>query len=212
MVSAVVAPSILAYDGCDLAGGVEIIKNSGAEWIHVDAMDGHFVDNISFGPKLVSDLRRRTDLFLDVHLMLEHPDRFVERFARAGANAITIHQEAACDAEEQLRIIGRCGCLRGISSGPLVALNFELVRHVDIVLVMGVFPGSCGQKFIPEVRDKILQLRNFRDSNGLGYKISIDGGVNAEIARDLISIGADIIVSGSAFFSDPHAFRFCLHR
>jgi ribulose-phosphate 3-epimerase len=208
MVNAILAPSILAYDNSDLAGAVGIIEENGAEWIHVDVMDGHFVDNISFGPKLVSDLHKRTDLFLDIHLMLEHPDRFVKRFAQAGAGAITIHCGAACDAEQQLQIIRECGCLCGISVCPGMAFDFELVRHTDIVLVMGVPPGLCGQKFMTEARDRVLQLRNFRDSNKLRYKISIDGGVNAEIAKDLISIGADIIVSGSAFFLDPGAFRF----
>ncbi|MDR2435933.1 MAG: ribulose-phosphate 3-epimerase [Puniceicoccales bacterium] len=211
MVDAIVAPSILAYDNCDLASGVSIIEGSGAEWIHVDVMDGHFVDNISFGPKLVSDLRRRTDLFLDIHLMLEYPDRFVKRFAQAGAGAITVHHEATCDIGKQLQIIRECGCLCGISVCLGMVFDPELVRCADIVLVMGVPPGLCGQKFTAEARDRVLQLRDFRDGNGLRYKISVDGGVNAEIARDLISIGADVIVSGSAFFSDPSAFRFHSH-
>ncbi|MDR2721092.1 MAG: ribulose-phosphate 3-epimerase [Puniceicoccales bacterium] len=208
MVNAIVAPSILAYDNCNLAGGVGIIESSGAKWIHVDVMDGHFVDNISFGPKLVSDLHRHTNLFLDVHLMLEYPDRFVERFSQAGAGAITIHCEAACDVRKQLQSIRECGCLCGISVCPGMVLDFELVQCADIVLVMGVPPGLCGQKFMEEAYDKVLQLRNFRNGNGLQYKISVDGGVNAKIAKDLISIGADVIVSGSAFFSDPSAFRF----
>ncbi|MDR3273771.1 MAG: ribulose-phosphate 3-epimerase [Puniceicoccales bacterium] len=210
MVNVVLAPSILSYDSCDLVGGVKIIESSGARWIHVDVMDGHFVDNISFGPKLVSDLRKHTNLFLDVHLMLEYPNKYAKRFIQAGADAITIHQEANCDVRGQLRIIKEHGCLCGLAVNPETVPNFELVRLADIVLAMGVFPGFGGQKFMPEVCSKISLLHNFRSSNKLSYKISVDGGINADIAKDLASIGMDIIVSGSAFFSDPRTFQFCL--
>jgi len=129
---------------------------------------------------------------------------------QASANVISIHQETNCDAGHQLQIINRCSCLSGLAVSPKQKPHFELVRFTDIVLAMGVFPGFGGQKFISGVYNKILQLHNFRNTNKLGYKISVDGGINVDIAKNLISIGTDIIVSGSAFFSDPCAFHFCL--
>jgi ribulose-phosphate 3-epimerase len=171
-------------------------------------MDGHFVENISFGPKLIADLRRHTDLFLDVHLMLDHPESFAMRFAQAGANAITIHQEATCDVAKQLGIIKNYGCQCGLAINPETAANPELLKFADIVLIMGVSPGFGGQNFMAEVNSKVLNLRNIRDGKGLFHKISVDGGVTADIARKLVKSGADVIVSGSAFFADPQAFNF----
>jgi ribulose-phosphate 3-epimerase len=211
MVNVILAPSILLYDNCDLVGGVRIIENSGAQWIHIDVMDGHFVDNISFGPKLVADLRRHTDLFLDVHLMLTHPHRYLTRFIEAGADGITIHREASCNVKDQLRLIRERGCLCGLAIKPETALNFELLKFVDIALIMGVQPGLGGQTFMPEACDKVLQLCEFRDRNMLQCKISVDGGIRENIGRNLIAAGADIIVTGSAFFSNPQDFHFCLN-
>jgi ribulose-phosphate 3-epimerase len=212
-VNTILAPSILSYDNCDLGGGVKIIESSGAPWIHVDVMDGNFVDNISFGPKLVADLRKHTELFLDVHLMLRHPERYIVRFVQAGCNAITIHQESSCcNVGELLQTIKRQGCLCGLAINPKTAPDFSLVRDADIILVMGVIPGFGGQHFIPETDDKVLELQNYRNGSGLRYRISVDGGINANIARKLAAFGTDIIVSGSAFFENPSAFKFCLIR
>ncbi|MDR1256074.1 MAG: ribulose-phosphate 3-epimerase [Puniceicoccales bacterium] len=211
MVNTILAPSILAYDNCDLLTAVKIIENSGAQWIHVDVMDGHFVDNVSFGPKLVADLRRHSDLFLDVHLMLDRPDRHIVPFVQAGADALTIHREVTCDVGGLLGAIRDHGCLCGLAFNPETALDFELVRLADVVLLMGVHPGFCGQNFIAETWHKILQLHNFRNGNKLSHKISVDGGVREDIAKNLICAGVDIIISGSAFFSNPSAFKFCLN-
>jgi ribulose-phosphate 3-epimerase len=171
-------------------------------------MDGSFVDNISFGPKLVTDLRKHTKLFIDVHLMLEHPERYINRFIAAGCNAITIHQESSCNVNEQLRIIKGHGCLCGLAINPQTAPDFALIERADIVLVMAVTPGFGGQTFIPAASGKVSELHSHRRDSGLGYKISVDGGINASIAAELIALGADIIVSGSAFFDAPSSFKF----
>lgn len=206
MVKIIVAPSILAYDNCNLLQGIRLIESLEVKWLHVDIMDGHFVNNISFGPKLITDLRKHTQLFLDVHLMLRHPENFIEKFIKSGANAITIHQEATCNFTKILSSIKKHNCLCGLAINPKTQPNFELLKFVDFVLVMGVYPGFCGQKFISHTLNTIEQLSHFREKNKLQYKISVDGGITSSLVPKLITYGIDIIVSGSNFFKAPEDF------
>jgi ribulose-phosphate 3-epimerase len=201
----ILAPSILAYDSCRIADGVALIEKFHGHWVHVDVMDGLFVDNMAFGQCAVRDLRALTKLPLDVHLMVHRPERLVESFINAGADALTIHGEATVDATGTLNLIKNNGRMAGIAINPdtSVAAVENLLELCDIILIMGVYPGRCGQKFLPSACEKIRRLAAFRDAQRLNYKISVDGGINYETLPLAMDAGADIFVSGSAFFTDP---------
>ena len=206
---AVVAPSLLAADSGSLADGIGEAERAHAEWIHLDVMDGVFVPPISFGASTVAALRRRSGLFLDVHLMTTHPERHITQFVDAGADLITIHLEAARHAHRTLQSIRAAGAAAGIAIVPSTpaALLCELWDEVDLVLVMTVNPGYGGQRLIPACVRKVAQVATARQEAGARFLIEADGGINRETAPGVRRSGADVLVVGTAFFGadDPAA-------
>jgi ribulose-phosphate 3-epimerase len=199
-----IAPSILSADFARLADGVAAAEEAGADWIHVDVMDGHFVPNITIGVPVVAALRRVTDLPLDVHLMIEAPDRFVDAFADAGADWITVHQEAAPHLHRTIEQIRQKGAKPGVSVNPgtpLAALD-EILPYVDMVLIMSVNPGFGGQRFIPTSTRKIAALRATLDERGLWpIEIEVDGGIGPQTAGEVVAAGATVLVAGAAVYN-----------
>lgn len=203
MKNGILAPSLLSADLADLKNALGLVEKNGGSAVHIDVMDGRFVPQISYGQPVVKCLRKYSSLPFDVHLMVEHPEEQVESFAEAGADWITFHHEACVHSHRLVQKIHDLGKKAGISivpSTPVSAVK-ELLEYVDIVLVMTVNPGFGGQKLIPSCVRKISELVKIRGELGLDFKISVDGGVNAETLRTVAEAGADIIVSGSAFFS-----------
>ncbi len=199
-----VAPSILAADFGHLAEDLQRVIAAGADWLHLDIMDGQFVDNISFGPAIVKLVRGLTTLPLDVHLMIERADHYVPRFLEAGANSITVHvePEANHDVTRTLRAIREGGARAGLTLNP--ATPFSAVEphlpNVDLLLVMTVHPGFGGQSFRPEMMEKVRRARDLCDSLGANYDIEVDGGINAETARLCLENGANVLVAGTSVF------------
>ena len=199
-----VAPSILAADFSHLEAEVRRAEASGADWLHLDIMDGHFVDNISFGPALVATVRKLTKLPLDVHLMIEHADHYVPRFLKAGANSITVHvePEAKHDVAQTLSAIRAAGCRAGLALNP--ATPFETVEphlgNIDLLLVMTVHPGFGGQAFRPEMMEKVKRAKDWREVNQSTLHIEVDGGINAGTAKLSIDNGANVLVAGTSIF------------
>lgn len=202
-----VAPSILSANFADMGAGVRLAEAAGGDYIHCDVMDGSFVPNITFGIPMIRDLRPLTDLPLDVHLMIEEPSRYVERFAEAGADIITFHLEAERHAQRTLSAIRACGCRAGVVLNPATPLDSipYLLDDLDMVLLMSVNPGYGGQSFLPAVLSKIEALREMVD--GRDIEIEVDGGISPDTAAAVIAAGADVLVAGSAVFgaADPAA-------
>ena len=198
-----IAPSILSADFSKMGEEVRSLEVNGADLIHCDVMDGVFVNNITFGIKMVEDIRKHTSLPLDCHLMIVNPEKYVERFAKAGADIITVHYEACQDnLKEVLSLIKSAGAKCGAVINPdtLVEKIADVLPLCDMVLVMSVFPGFGGQKFIPEALDKLRQLRKMIDESGREIDLQIDGGVTAENVAEIKEAGANVIVAGSAVF------------
>jgi ribulose-phosphate 3-epimerase len=202
----ILAPSILAGDHANLQSSLAVIENSGARWVHLDIMDGHFVPNLTFGPQTVADLRPLSSLFFDVHLMLSRPDRYVEAFVDAGADLISIHVEPDYDIASTLSAIRDSGIRAGIVLNPDTPFEKALpfLNSVDLVLQMTVFPGFGGQKFIESTLVNIQSLADHRNVQGLSYRIEVDGGIDLNTVGFAKRAGADTFVSGSAFFKQEN--------
>ena len=198
----ILAPSILAADFTRLGEEIGETVNAGAEYIHIDVMDGWFVPSISFGMPVIKSIRKSTEAFFDVHLMVQDPGRYIEDFARCGADSITVHAEACTHLDRVIGQIRETGCKAAVAlnpSTPLTALDYVLEK-VDMVLLMTVNPGFGGQKYIENMTDKIRALRALTLEKGLETAIQVDGGINAETIRLPLGAGANVIVSGSAIF------------
>lgn len=198
-----IAPSILSANFASLGVEIKEVEQGGAEYIHVDVMDGHFVPNITIGPLIVEAIRPITDLPLDVHLMIENPDEYITTFAEAGANIISVHQEATVHLHRTIQLIKDQGVQAGvvINPGTPVHMIKEVLADVDLVLVMTVNPGFGGQSFIQSGVQKIKQLDTWRNEHDYSYVIEVDGGVNVETAAQCAQAGADILVAGSAVYN-----------
>jgi ribulose-phosphate 3-epimerase len=198
-----IAPSILSANFAKLGEEIRAVEQGGADYIHIDVMDGHFVPNITIGPLIVEAIRPITELPLDVHLMIENPDQYIEAFANAGANYITVHVESCRHLHRTIHHIKSFGIKAGVVLNP--ATPVETIQHIlgdiDMVLLMSVNPGFGGQKFIPEILSKISKVREMADTKGLSIEIEIDGGVNPETAKLCIEAGANVLVAGSAIYN-----------
>ena len=204
MARIIIAPSVLAADFSRLSDEIHRIETAGADWIHCDIMDGHFVDNISFGPDIVRLVRKETNLPLDVHLMIEHAEHYVPRFVKAGANSITVHvePEAKHDVVKTLRQIREAGCRAGLTLNPETA--FDLVEPflgtIDMLLVMTVHPGFGGQEFRADQMEKVRRAAAWNKSRERKIDIEVDGGINDRTARISIENGANVLVAGTSIF------------
>ena len=199
------SPSLLAADFANLESEMNATKKAGVEIIHLDVMDGHFVPNISIGPPVISSLRAKSDLLFDVHLMLTHPIDYIESFVKAGADHITFHLEADSDIAATIALIHSLGASAGLSVKPGTPIEgiFPYLDSLEMILIMTVEPGFGGQKFMPEMLEKVSVLRSEIDRRSLTSHIEVDGGVNSQNSPLLIEAGANILVAGTSFFGDP---------
>lgn len=203
----IISPSVLSADFLNLGRDIEMLNQSKAEWIHLDIMDGLFVPNISFGLPVVQAIRKATTKTLDVHLMIEQPERYITAFADAGADVLTLHYEASRHLHRAMQQIRDAGMKAGVVLNPHTPVDLlqDLLPYLDLVLLMSVNPGFGGQKFIPQILDKTVRLKKMIEKRGLEVLIEVDGGVNAETAAQLFDAGADALVAGSYVFGseDP---------
>lgn len=198
----ILAPSLLASDYSKLGEQIDECMKADIKWLHCDIMDGHFVPNISFGPKFVEAAGNSTDAFLDVHLMIENPDKYIEAFVDAGADQITVHQETCPHLHRTIQNIHQHGIMAGVAVNPATSLtNIEpILPDIDLVLIMSVNPGFGGQSFIKSSYKRLQHMRQVREETGTSFLIEVDGGVNLENIEQVTHSGADVLVAGSAVF------------
>ena len=199
-----ISPSILSADFSQLGSEIKKLEEGGADLIHVDVMDGHFVPNLTIGPPVIKNLRKYTKLPFDVHLMISPVHEFIESYADAGADIITIHPEATENLKESINLIKKFGKKVGVSLNPKTEIKTLIneINNIDLVLVMSVNPGFGGQKFMPEVLDKIKELKKIKDKSQYHFDIEVDGGINFSNSKIVIEAGADILVSGTTVFKE----------
>ncbi len=200
-----IAPSILSADFTRLKEEIQAVETAGADWIHADVMDGHFVPNLTFGPMVVEAVRRSTALPIDVHLMIHEPDRYIPDFAKAGATYISVHAETCAHLNRTVQLIRDCGARPGVVLNPATPVETLqwILEYLDFVLVMSVNPGFGGQRFIPNSIAKIALLKKMITDKGLQTLIQVDGGVSPQTIADIAAAGADVFVAGSAIFNSP---------
>ncbi|MFK7909234.1 MAG: ribulose-phosphate 3-epimerase [Akkermansiaceae bacterium] len=201
----IIAPSLLAADFSRIKEETTRAIHSGGDWLHLDVMDGHFVDNISFGPAIIQAIHETNDVFLDVHLMISRPDHYLPRFIEAGADMVTVHLEAEHNVAETLRRTREAGCKAGLAINPATPLEDALpfLDQIDMLLVMTVVPGFGGQSFMHETMTKVEGAASHREKHGLSYHIEVDGGIDAETAPAATAAGANVLVAGSSTFKAP---------
>ena len=199
-----ISPSILSADFSQLGNEIKKLEEGGADLIHVDVMDGHFVPNLTIGPPVIKNLRKYTKLPFDVHLMISPVNDYIENYANAGADIITIHPEATENLKESISLIKKFGKKVGVSLNPKTEIKTLIneISNIDLVLVMSVNPGFGGQKFMPEVLDKIKELKIIKDKNQYHFDIEVDGGINFSNSKIVLEAGADILVSGTTVFKE----------
>jgi len=208
------APSILSADFACLGDQIAEVARAGADYIHVDVMDGHFVPNITVGAPVVASIRPLTSLPLDVHLMIEHPERYISDFINAGADIITVHVEACPHLLSTIQAIKEQGVKAGVSLNPptpLIAVD-EFIHHVDLILIMSVNPGFGGQSFIPETLPRIASMRKILDDRRPGVELEVDGGINADNAPDIVEAGATVLVAGNSIFKSREGISRALQK
>ena len=204
MSSIKIAPSILSADFGQLGSEINKLEKAGADMIHIDVMDGHFVPNITVGPPVIKTLRKYTKLPFDVHLMISPVHKYIKDYAEAGADIITIHPEATDNLQESIEHIKKFGKKVGVSLNPNTQIDIieKLLVEINLVLIMSVHPGFAGQKFIPNVLDKIKELKKIKDKKNLNFDIEVDGGINFDNSKLVIEAGANILVSGTTIFKN----------